>query len=118
GSLREAATHLRQSWRAKEVGAGSGEAGSLPACVARALLDADRPVHLQLSGDDLTAAEFELAMQPSRAAEAPKVSRFRLEHADHTCSNPDDWDAVITDTIGFLRRPGTNRARNPFGNET
>lgn len=103
GSVREAAAHVLQASRAKDVGAGGGESGSLPARVARALLEADRPVRLQLSGDDLTAAEFELAMQPTRAADAPKVSRLRLEHADHTCSNPADWEAVVTDTIAFLR---------------
>lgn len=103
GSAREAVGHLRTALRVRNLRPEHAPRGDLPARVARALHTSGRPVRLQLSGNDLTAAEFELALAPFAALDAPNVSCLRLEHADHTCSNPDDWQAALADTIAFLR---------------
>jgi len=97
-SLREAAGHARRALRSRDAGDSLDE--SLPARVSRALQAIDRPVRLQISGNDLTAAEFELATRT--CAERPGLGRLRLESADHTFSDPKDWEAVVADSIVFL----------------
>jgi hypothetical protein len=61
-------------------------------------------VHLQISGRDLTAAEFELAMKASDVMERSPATTLRLEHADHTFSDPEAWQTVIRDTVTLLAR--------------
>lgn len=97
----EAVGNLLQARRGK-VGAGGERAiESLPARLAETLSASQSSVHLQLSGQDLTAAEFEIAMQAARVV---KVQRgideaFRLPQADHTFSDPGTWREVILDTL-------------------
>jgi len=109
GALREAVRHLRRALRGGKAATSGGAAESLPIRVARALRSSRCPVHVQLSGNDLTAAEFEVAV--ADALFAPQLSCFRLEHADHTFSSPEDWQALVRDTIAVLegldRAPGT-----------
>jgi len=76
----------------------------LPARLADALSRIAPRLHLQLSGNDLTAAEFELAMKNAGADARIRGSVFRLPRADHTFSEQAAWDAVIGDTIAVLER--------------
>lgn len=76
----------------------------LPARLADALSRIAPRLHLQLSGNDLTAAEFELAMKNAGADARIRGSVFRLPRADHTFSEQGAWDAVIGDTIAVLER--------------
>ncbi len=129
GSLREALCHARRavvsrrSTPADPAGA-DGPAGptkqagaDLVARVAHALSAARCPVRLQLSGNDLTAAEFEHGMERAGLRQPPKVTWLRLARADHTWSDPDDWCAVVHDTLAVLAAPEAdgNRAINEEG---
>lgn len=100
GAAREAFGHVRRARRVRRGFAGGVE--DLPKRLARALRSADRPVHLQLSGNDLTAAEFELALQNLVPLEEVAASILRLDEADHTFSDPAAWSAVIADTLAIL----------------
>lgn len=102
-SAREAIGH---ALRARGKGrAGSGRSGEdLPTRLSGALAIVRAPVRLQLSGQDLTAAEFEIAMRRAGTTELPEGGALRLEQADHTFSDPADWQRVIDDTLAQLRR--------------
>ncbi len=76
----------------------------LPSRLASALQGIRTTLRLQLSGRDLTAAEFEVAMKASGVFELASASALRLPEADHTFSNPDALAAVIDDTLAVLRR--------------
>lgn len=113
-SLREAAGHARRALHAKGSAGPSDQ--SLPGRLAQALLASKFPVRLQISGNDLTATEFELALKARHAADIPHVTRLRLEQADHTCSNPEDWNVAVADTLSFLSKlqaSSVPHGRNP-----
>lgn len=89
---------VRLASAVRRLGSSSGlRPGAHPGAQPRARL------HLQLSGRDLTAAEFELAMETAGAAEQAGNSVLRLPAADHTFSDPVALEAVIGDTIAFLQ---------------
>ena len=83
-----------------------GKDEDLPARLAAALSAPQCRVHLQLSGQDLTAAEFEIAMQAARVVKVqPGGDRaFRLPQADHTFSDPGAWREVMLDTITTVNK--------------
>jgi exosortase A-associated hydrolase 1 len=90
--------------RGAKARAGSGQASeTLPDRLSRALASSASPVRLQLSGKDLTAAEFEIAMKSTGASEGSHVSSLRLADADHTLSDPELWLRVIEDACSCLR---------------
>lgn len=98
----EAVGNLLRARRSK-AGAGGEEASeSLPDRLLRALVSPASPVRLQLSGKDLTAAEFEIAMKASGAIEQVLAGALRLDDADHTFSDSQAWQAVICDTLDRL----------------
>lgn len=103
GSVREALGHARRALAAKQPAPEERVVRDLPGRVAQALASARCPVRLQLSGNDLTAAEFELAVDGIGPEGPQHVSRLRLDHADHTCSDPADWRAFIDDTLALLQ---------------
>lgn len=98
GAAREALGHLVRTHarptRSSEVLGGE----LLPVRVARALADPRQLVRLQLSGRDLTAAEFEIAMAESGVLRSGPGFALRLRDADHTFSDSRDWAAIIADT--------------------
>ncbi|MDT3680090.1 MAG: hydrolase 1, exosortase A system-associated [Burkholderiaceae bacterium] len=83
---------------------GSSEPLNLPQRFATALRKIQARVHLQLSGNDLTAAEFEVAMKTAGILDTLEASVLRLADADHTFSDPIAWSAVIDDTLSVLRQ--------------
>lgn len=112
GSVREAAGHLFRFVGARRPVAAGEASSDLAGRVAHALARARCPIRLQLSGNDLTAAEFEAALGRTMSKEPPHVSRLRLDQADHTCSDPADWEAVVADTIRFLTALGHESGRS------
>lgn len=100
-SVSEALAHLWRARRSNGQGAGPIDA-TLPARLARALLAPRSAVRLQLSGKDLTAAEFEIAMQAAQVFERSPATVLRLAQADHTFSEPQAWQTVIHDTKQVL----------------
>jgi exosortase A-associated hydrolase 1 len=102
-SAREAIGHALRA-RGKG-GAGSKQTGEdLPARLSGALASVRAAVRLQLSGQDLTSAEFEIAMRRTGTTGLLEGGALRLEQADHTFSDPVDWQRVIDDTLAQLRR--------------
>src|SRR5690606_13964830 len=77
--------------------------GELPDRLAMALGALPGRVRLQLSGRDLTAAEFEIAMTRAGLADC-LADAWRLAQADHTFSDPAHWEAAIDDTLAWLAR--------------
>lgn len=99
-ATREALGHV---WRARRPRNGRAELSEgLPERLARAFRSIDASLHFQLSGNDLTAAEFELAMRNLAPLEEVATSILRLDEADHTFSDPAAWSAVIADTLAIL----------------
>jgi len=103
GAAREALGHI---WRARTRLTRRSEAGSedLPTRLVRTLAVSRQTVRLQLSGRDLTAAEFEVAVRRSGKSLDRSISLFRLDDADHTFSAPEAWEAVLADTSAHLGR--------------
>ncbi len=102
GAAREALGH---AVRAKRVGrVSSRPQAGLPARLSQALRSSRARLRLQLSGNDLTAAEFELAMKQSGALAHAPDAILRLDEADHTFSDPAAWSAVMADTLDFLSK--------------
>lgn len=99
---REAVGNLLRARRGKARAGGELASESLPDRLLRALVSPASPVRLQLSGKDLTAAEFEIAMKASGAIEQVPTGALRLDDADHTFSDPQAWQAVIGDTLDRL----------------
>lgn len=92
--------------RGGKAGAGGELASeSLPDRLSRALSSPACPVRLQLSGKDLTAAEFKLGMEGGRALESLLVTTLMSGEADHTYSDPLAWNDVIADTSTWIRAP-------------
>lgn len=80
---------------------GAGNAADLPLRLATALAGHSGRVRLQLSGRDLTAEEFEIAM--TRAGQGGLLgAAFRVPQADHTFSDPVHWQSIIDDTLAWL----------------
>lgn len=106
---------IGHAWRAR--GAARAKRGEqtgledLPLRLASRLHAIRTRVHLQLSGRDLTAAEFEVAMKTAGAFDLASASVLRLPDADHTFSDPAAWSAVIDDTLAVLRDCDPSRAR-------
>lgn len=103
-TAREALGHVR---RARAVARSDGpgrDLPDLPARLATALREIGARAHLQLSGNDLTAAEFEVAMKTAGVFDELEASAMRLADADHTFSDPDAWSAVVDDTLSTLRQ--------------
>jgi len=102
GAVREAIGHFRGARRANS--SSEMDDRGLPLRVAEALQEIRRKVHLQLSGKDLTATEFELAMKRVGLFAVDEASTLRLPEADHTFSEPDAWAAATEDAVAFLQR--------------
>lgn len=101
-AAREAIGHLRRSG-AQRDSFGSVSAGDdLVRRLAKALAANFDRVRLQLSGRDLTAAEFEIAMGRVGLLKPGAVATLRLEEADHTFSDASAWELVVADTIAQL----------------
>lgn len=77
----------------------------LPTRLAKVLRGMRTKVRLQLSDNDLTAAEFELAMKTAGIFDALGASLLRVKDADHTFSDPAAWSAVVEDTLAALAQP-------------
>ncbi len=79
-----------------------------------ALATFDGPVLWLMSGDDLTAREFETYMAASaqrrRMLTAARCERVDFATADHTFSRPGDEAAVAAATVSWLARQGRARA--------
>jgi exosortase A-associated hydrolase 1 len=101
GAAREAFTHLR---RARSVAPARAVGDGLPARLARTLQKTPVGVRLQLSGRDLTAAEFEVAISASGVSLDSSVTILRLNDADHTFSTRHAWRTVVDDTVEQLGR--------------
>ncbi len=72
--------------------------------LAQALGKQRASLRFQISGRDLTAAEFELSMKSAAGSDYDPAEALRLEQADHTFSDPQAWQAVIQDTKAVLER--------------
>src|SRR5690606_22939716 len=95
-TVREAIGHV---WRARgsaqaRDGGSAAPAADLPTRLAAALRELRTRVHLQLSGRDLTAAEFDVAMKKGEIFDVSSASAMRLDDADHTFSEPASWSSV------------------------
>lgn len=100
GAAREALGHLRRAGGRRAATGPDTESQDLPARLARALKARSQMVRLQLSGRDLTAAEFDIAMRQANALDG--LSVLRLPDADHTFSDPDAWGEVLRDTLALV----------------
>lgn len=98
----EALGNLLRARRGKAGAARERVSQSLPDRLSRALASPASVVRLQLSGKDLTAAEFEIAMKACGEIAPLPAGALRLDDADHTFSDPQAWQAVIADTLDRL----------------
>jgi len=103
GAAREAFGHLWRARRRSTLAGGASEQ-DLPERLARLLAAPREKIRVQLSGRDLTAAEFEIAVRRSGHLLASSISVFRLDDADHTFSTPEAWDAVLVDALEQLEQ--------------
>lgn len=103
-TAREVIGNLLRARGTKARGPDEQRSESLPERLLRALSSLANPVRLQLSGKDLTAAEFEVAVKAAGGAVGSSVSILRLAEADHTFSDPSAWQVTLDDTIAALRR--------------
>lgn len=97
-AAREAFGHVRRTWMRPATPSEVVSGSDLPARLARALAAPRQLVRLQLSGRDLTATEFEMAMARFRSTRRTSVTMLRLKNADHTFSDPGDWEVINKDT--------------------
>ncbi len=105
GAAREAVGHLlRARGGARDPDSGSGQREDLPIRLARTIATWGGSLRLQLSGHDLTAAEFEIGMSRSGLPRDRETGALRIEDADHTFSDPRHWDAAIADLMDVLAR--------------
>lgn len=98
----EAVGNLLRARGAKAGGRDEQRSESLPERLLRALSSLANPVRLQLSGKDLTAAEFEVALKAAGGTVGSSASILRLAEADHTFSDPSAWQVTLDDTIDAL----------------
>ncbi len=103
GAAAEARGHLWRSWTQSTRTCEAG-GDDLPGRVARALSAPCQTVRLQLSGRDLTAAEFEVAIKNGGKSLDASTTILRLDRADHTFSEPEAWNSVLADTCEQLKR--------------
>lgn len=101
-AAKEAIGHALLAQRADEPS--SRESDGLPQRVARAVRSVNAVLRFQLSGNDLTAAEFQVAMNRAGVLLNGDPTVLRLDDADHTFSAPAAWSAVIRDTLAVLGR--------------
>lgn len=78
--------------------------GSLPVRVTRGVAALPVPALLILSGQDLTAREFEDAAGNMVTAPPAKLSIARLEGSDHTFSKSSSKEEVAALTLAFTRQ--------------
>ncbi|MFO1300373.1 MAG: hydrolase 1, exosortase A system-associated [Burkholderiaceae bacterium] len=104
GAAREAFGHLMRARSRPPASNGALAGEGLPARLARALAAPREAVRLQLSGRDLTATEFEMAMGKTGILQRTSATTLRLEEADHTFSAPVNWQTAIDDTVSTLAR--------------
>lgn len=104
GAAREALGHLMRARTRPGASDDAMSGDDLPARLGHALAAPREIVRLQLSGRDLTAAEFEIAMKAANLTESGAATVYRLETADHTYSDPDMWRAIVEDTAALLER--------------
>lgn len=105
GALASALGLVRGALRGKPQ---SGDAGAdLPERMRLGLARFKGPILLMLSGADLTAQEFgDLATSDARwrsLAASPRVTRFLLPGADHTCSRRAWHEQVVDWTCDWMR---------------
>lgn len=85
---------------------GGGDDADLPARMAAGLARFAGPVLLLISGDDMTAREFDDACAASPAwrglLAAPRVTRHQLPAADHTFSTRAWRDEVAARTVAWV----------------
>lgn len=98
-SLRESVGHWRAA-RDRSRSTSSAGSNDLPQRLDIALNRSPARVRVQLSGKDLTAAEFEIAAKGWLSTR--RGSALRLETADHTFSEPNDWTRIIDDVRATL----------------
>ncbi|TXL65968.1 hydrolase 1, exosortase A system-associated [Zeimonas arvi] len=99
---REAVSNLLKAGRAMVGSVDASVDESLPARLGRALAVPNTTVRLQLSGKDLTAVEFQLALNKVAPGALDQMETLRIDTADHTFSDPAAWRKVIDDTIGAV----------------
>lgn len=102
-SVLEAIRHVAASGAARSAKGTDAvdEAARLPLRVARAVSDMPVPLRLQLSGTDLTASEFRIAMEAS-GIDLQRANVAHFDDADHTFSRPSAWSAATSDTLAFV----------------
>ena len=103
GAAREALGHLARA-RAQRRRRDDGPAvHDLPTRLARVLATSRLPIRLQISGRDLTAAEFEIAMKAA-GVDGAHTKAMRLEDADHTFSSAVWRNSVATAVTDWLQK--------------
>jgi exosortase A-associated hydrolase 1 len=105
-AARESIRHLIRARMPRRSVSDLAQPQDLPARLARALLANGGRVRLQLSGRDLTAAEFEIAIETNSGFVECDTGPFRLTNADHTFSDPQAWRSIIEDTLHQLSLVG------------
>lgn len=109
-SLLGIAARFGISWLSKstKITAAAGDAGTLPERMAQGLAKFNGPALLIMSGQDLTAREFDDSAHASatwrRLLSMPAVSRRDLVAADHTFSNRKWHDQVVKWTADWIRQ--------------
>jgi exosortase A-associated hydrolase 1 len=97
----EAIGHVRRARGSRRGTASATVSGTdLPTRIAAAIERLAAPVLVQLSGRDLTAAAYELAMR-ERPLTRIDVRVERFPEADHTVSDPEHWARVVASAVAF-----------------
>lgn len=104
GAAREALGHLMRSRGRYDPASEAGQPEDLPARLAGVIATWGGRLRLQLSGRDLTAAEFEIAMDRCGLPRGGTEGGIRIDDADHTFSDPLHWEAAIADAKDALAR--------------
>ncbi len=104
GAAREALGHVMKTRACRRSVSHAVRGEDLPVRLSRAITMSGDRVRLQLSGRDLTAAEFEIAMRWCQLSQTGESRALRIENADHTFSEPSHWDEVIAGVKDVLAR--------------
>lgn len=104
GAAREALGHVMKTRAYRRSASHAVRGEDLTVRLAGAITMGGDRVRLQLSGRDLTAAEFEIAMTWRQLSQTGESRALRIENADHTFSEPYHWDVVIADVKDVLAR--------------
>ncbi len=91
----------------------SEQTSSLARHIVSSMKKFNGPIQLVLSGNDLTAKEFEQEVKPLKMWDEitarPHFSCLRIDDADHTFSDP-RWSGVVTrNTLEWLNRNGSRQ---------